>query len=87
MRDISIVVANDYTHRGLIHAERHASLVSQGALDNEGQLNAGDTLSVRASTINNTAQGRIEGKNVDLNVNVNINANANSDRMSPSLNG
>ena len=65
-RDIDIGIHQDYTHRGLIYGDGNVSLTTNGSLENQGKLIAGNVFNATATTLTNTVLGSIEGNAIEL---------------------
>ena len=56
----------DFTNTGKVQANGNANLETKGTLDNNGAFDAGDTLSLKASTLANQASGTLSAPHVQL---------------------
>ncbi len=60
--DMQLAVNGDFSHAGSTLANGNLDLQVQGALDNAGQLGAGQQLAVTATSLNNQQSGDISGQ-------------------------
>ncbi|MFD2426825.1 filamentous hemagglutinin N-terminal domain-containing protein [Ralstonia solanacearum] len=64
--DLSLNLAGDFTNTGELQANGKATVKTRGTLTNQSALKAGDTLTVSAGNIDNTASGEISAGTTNL---------------------
>ncbi|WP_412770459.1 hemagglutinin repeat-containing protein [Ralstonia solanacearum] len=64
--DLSLNLAGDFTNTGELQANGKATVQTRGTLTNQSALKAGDTLTVSAGSIDNTASGEISAGTTNL---------------------
>lgn len=64
--DIDAKLDADFTNTGNVQANSNTSVETKGTLDNNGTFAAGDTLSLKASTLANQTNGTVSAPHVQL---------------------
>ncbi|MDK9365009.1 hemagglutinin repeat-containing protein [Lelliottia wanjuensis] len=66
--DMSLGLASDFTNAGTIQANGNLDFTTSGNVTNQNLMQAGDTFTLHAASLNNTVDGELSAGTLDVNV-------------------